>query len=273
MEYKMLSPLLDFVFKDLFGDVRRINILEAFLKQSLSLPPEEYGELTITDPHLKREHEDDKLCIVDVKVKTTSGRIINVEIQTNSFPELTKRFVLYSAKLLTGQIKRGGKYRDIEPVVSIIILTETLVPGDKNYYNTYRIRNVETGVELSNILEINLLELPKLPPEPDGSGLWTWAKFLKSESKEEFEMIAEQDPAVKQAVGRIAELSEDEVNQMLADEKWKRDFDYHAQMRANYNNGYKEAETKYQKQIRQKDEQNRQAQEEIRELQRRLAEK
>ncbi|MDR3337992.1 MAG: Rpn family recombination-promoting nuclease/putative transposase, partial [Treponema sp.] len=113
MKHKMLSPLLDFVFKDLFGDVRRI---------------------------------------------------INVEIQAASFPELTKRFVLYSAKLLTGQIKKGGDYRDIEPVVSIIILNDTLVPDDKNYYNTYRIRNVETGVELTGVLEINLLELSKLPP-------------------------------------------------------------------------------------------------------------
>jgi hypothetical protein len=52
--------------------------------------------------------------------------------------------------------------------------------------------------------------------------------------------------------------SEEEF-EMLADAKWKRAFDYHAQMRANYNNGYKEAETKYQ--------------EEIRELRRRLAEK
>jgi hypothetical protein len=76
-------------------------------------------------------------------------------------------------------------------------------------------------------------------------------------------MIAEQDPAVKQAVGRIAELSEDEANQMIEDAKWKRDFDYHAQMRANYSNGYKEAKAEYQEQIRQKDE-------EIRELRRLL---
>jgi hypothetical protein len=44
-----------------------------------------------------------------------------VEIQMDSFPELTKRFVLYSAKLLTGQIKKGDEYGDIEPVVSIIV--------------------------------------------------------------------------------------------------------------------------------------------------------
>ncbi|MDR3336692.1 MAG: hypothetical protein LBT16_05755 [Treponema sp.] len=53
---------------------------------------------------------------------------------------------------------------------------------------------------------------------------------------------------------------------MIEDAKWAWDFDYHAQMRANYSNGYKEAETKYQEQFRQ-------AQEEIRELRRRLAEK
>jgi predicted transposase/invertase (TIGR01784 family) len=273
MKHKILSPMLDFIFKDIFGDERRIDILIAFLKEALRLPPEEYEGLTVVDPHLKREHPDDKLCVLDVKVKTTSGRVINVEVQISTFEKLIKRFTLNSAKLLTEQIKIGEDYNVIEPAVSIIIVKDTLVPNDKSYYNTYRIANIKTGVELTNILEINILELSKLPREPDGTGLYKWAEFFKSESEEEFAMVAEQDPAIKKAVARVMELSDDEANQMIAWEKWKFQFDYHAGLRAReeaktegYNEGYNEAKAEEQEQIRQEQERNRQLEEEIRRL-------
>jgi hypothetical protein len=37
--------------------------------------------LSIVDPHLKREDGDDELGVLDVKIHTTSGKIIDVEIQ------------------------------------------------------------------------------------------------------------------------------------------------------------------------------------------------
>jgi len=55
-------------------------MLVSLLKSFLELPQEEY-ELTFLDTHLKPETEDDKLGIVDVKINTKTGKIINIEIQ------------------------------------------------------------------------------------------------------------------------------------------------------------------------------------------------
>ena len=74
MDYEIISPIDDWIFKLLFGDDRRKNLLINLLKTFVELPGEEY-ELTFLDTHLKPEMEDDKLGILDVKVKTKSGKI------------------------------------------------------------------------------------------------------------------------------------------------------------------------------------------------------
>ena len=77
---EILPPTNDWVFKLLFGDERNKDNLIALLKSFVELPDEEF-ELIFLDTHLKPEAEDDKLGILDVKVKTRSGKIVNVEIQ------------------------------------------------------------------------------------------------------------------------------------------------------------------------------------------------
>ena len=54
------------------------------LKSVIELPQEEY-ELIFLDTHLRPEFKNDKLGIVDVKVQTKSGKIINIEIHVTPF--------------------------------------------------------------------------------------------------------------------------------------------------------------------------------------------
>ncbi|MDR1471511.1 MAG: Rpn family recombination-promoting nuclease/putative transposase [Synergistaceae bacterium] len=50
-----LLPLKnDLVFKLVFGDHRYIAIIRAFLIAALDIPAEEYEDLEIIDPHLRR---------------------------------------------------------------------------------------------------------------------------------------------------------------------------------------------------------------------------
>jgi thymidylate synthase len=101
--------------------------------------------------------------------------------------------------------------------------------------------NGETGTVFTDLLEINVLELSKLPAEPDGTALWNWGRFLKCESEEEFAMIAEKDPEVKEAVATLMELSEDERNQMLADARFMKEWDEWALRKEQYEKGYQRA--------------------------------
>ena len=60
------------------------------------------------------------------------------------------------------------------------------------------------------MIEVHILELPKLPKADDGNDLWWWMQYIMVERKEQLKMIAEKGPIMAKAVTRLLEISEDE---------------------------------------------------------------
>ncbi|MDR3020644.1 MAG: Rpn family recombination-promoting nuclease/putative transposase [Treponema sp.] len=209
MDYGILSPVNDWIFKLLFGDERYKDRLIDFLKSFVELPNEEY-ELTFLDTHLKPEADDDKLGILDVKVRTKSGKIINIEIQVNPIKNIGKRLSFYKSKLIVGQIAESEAYSVIQKVICICITEYKLFPEVGDYLNCFRFYNPKNKIYFDDIPEeIFTLELPKLPVQSDGTNGWNWLQFLRSKTKEEFEMVAAQSPEIRKAVNTLYELSAD----------------------------------------------------------------
>jgi predicted transposase/invertase (TIGR01784 family) len=105
------------------------NILTDFLKAVLpSLAQQEFEELTIVDPHLKRNFEDDKLEILDVKVRTAGGKSIDIEIQISDMPDMRSRISYYLSNMITEQIGRGGHYSELKQVICIVITDYDFIP-------------------------------------------------------------------------------------------------------------------------------------------------
>jgi predicted transposase/invertase (TIGR01784 family) len=128
----IMLPKIDFAFKLLFGDRRSKNILADFLKAVLpTLAAEEFEELTIADPHLKREFNDDKLEILDVKLRTAAGK--SIEIQISDLPEMRSRISYYQSNMITEQIGRGGHYSDLKQAITIIIADYDIIPETGRY--------------------------------------------------------------------------------------------------------------------------------------------
>lgn len=73
----------------------------------------------------------------------------------------------YSSKMVTEQLKRGHGYKDIKKVISIIILDKNLINDSKEYHNKYILVDKKTGSQFTDLLEINILELNKLPKDND----------------------------------------------------------------------------------------------------------
>jgi predicted transposase/invertase (TIGR01784 family) len=236
---------------------------------ALSLPKEEFDHLVIVDPHLKREFEEDKLNILDVKVYLRSGVVINVEVQVHISQDFRKRIAFAIGKMLAEQIKKGDEYYRIERVVNIIICCDTLLYEEPGYYNTYKLCNIRSGREFTGLVELNILEPGKLPAEPDGEKLFNWGQFFGAETPEELAMIGEKDPAIKEAAALVMELNEDDAERLRAFDRWKWQVDQAALRRDSYNNGLaegeKRTEAKYQPELEAKDR-------EIEELRRRLRE-
>ena len=227
----MLPLKNDFVFKLVFGDKRRIELLTAFLQAVLELPVEEYETVTIVDPNVKKEFSKDKAGVLDVKIHTKSGTVVNVEIQVEPDAPLRERIHFYSAKMLTEQIGEGDGYDVIKPVISIIITDFHLIEDSKAYHHRFRFYDANNKVEFSRVQEINTLELPKLPKMSDESDLFDWMSLIRAKSEEEYKVLAEKKPIFKKVVAIVKKLSADEEARMIHDklELWR--MDYAATMR------------------------------------------
>jgi len=212
----LLSVKSDFVFKSIFGDQRNIEILSAFLKSIIDIPDDEFEQLTVVDPYLKKDYENDKYGILDVKIHTKRMNVIQVEIQLKVHKELKQRVIYGHSKLFTEQITSGQGWSVINRVISIIITDEVFIPDNLDYINPFRYRT-KNGTEFSNLSEIITIDLRKLPTESDGTDLWNWVKFIKSNNEEELNMLAESKPQIKKAVAVLKELSADERTRMIAE--------------------------------------------------------
>ncbi|MDR2209013.1 MAG: Rpn family recombination-promoting nuclease/putative transposase, partial [Azoarcus sp.] len=88
MPHPFLSPRNDQVFKLIFGDAQNTGPLTDFLKATLDLPPEDLLDIVLVDPHLRGKKPDDKQGILDVKVKTATGKLVDIEIQVAERPQM-----------------------------------------------------------------------------------------------------------------------------------------------------------------------------------------
>jgi predicted transposase/invertase (TIGR01784 family) len=226
----LMLPKVDFAFKLLFGDERSKNILADFLKAVLpSLAEEEFEELTITDPHLKREFSADKLEILDVKLRTSSGTSIDIEIQISDIPEMRSRISYYLANMITEQIGRGRYYSDLKQAVSIVITDYDFIPETKRYHTVFRMLEQEEHFPFNKLMEINVLNLERLPEDEEG-GLIDWLRFLKAEGEEEFKMLAAKNPMINEAYCKLQEMSEDEAARMIYEARLKAQRDDYSRM-------------------------------------------
>jgi hypothetical protein len=67
------------------------------------------------------EHPQDKVFIPDMKVKSMSGALTNVEIRFRNQPALRKRILCYATRLVTEQLGEGDDYEKIRPGITIPI--------------------------------------------------------------------------------------------------------------------------------------------------------
>ncbi|MDR1301879.1 MAG: Rpn family recombination-promoting nuclease/putative transposase, partial [Treponema sp.] len=227
-------------FKLLFGDQRSKNILADFLKAVLpSLADEEFEELTIVDPHLKREFSDDKLEILDVKLRTARGKSIDIEIQISAMPEMRSRISYYLSNMITEQIGRGGYYHELKQAISIVITDYDFIPETERYHTVFGMREQEEHFLFNELMEINVLNLVRLS-EDEESKLMDWLRFLKAEREEEFTMLAKKNPMIREAYCKLQAMSEDEATRMLYEARLKAQRDDYSRMQGARQEGLEE---------------------------------
>ena len=196
-----VRPCTDAAFKHIFADPADTAPLRSFLAAVLGWPENQLADLTIENPHLNPSRADTKESILDVRVQTTAGDSIDIEIQLLPDPGFPERLTFYTARLLANQLHRGQDYTRLRRTICVGITDFALIP-DGHYHHRFRLHDPARQTELTNIIQIDLLEIPKLPADNDKTLLWSWMRFIGAHNQKEIDMTITADPAIAQAAGK-----------------------------------------------------------------------
>jgi len=209
----LMKPKIDFAFKEIMADE---NARTGFLSAVLGIKPRDIKETTILNTFLRKEHEEDKQGILDVRILMNNDTEIDAEIQLSELKVWADRSLFYLSKMYTDQIHEGEKYNVFKKCVSISILDFNLFRDTKEYYSCFHIREDKRNTILTDKMEFHVLELPKLPKElkENSNDLLLWAKFISSERKEEFEMLATKNKYIASAYEQLQVISQDKQKRL-----------------------------------------------------------
>jgi predicted transposase/invertase (TIGR01784 family) len=244
----LMKPKVDFCFKELMEDA---EIRRGFISALLGVKPEKIEGTELLPTHLRREHEEDKLGILDIRVfiydriKGKGGFFneksqMDLEIQLAPFPLWPERSVFYLAKMFTGEIKKGESYDVLQKCIHVGILNFLLFPEDEEFYSRFHLWEDNRRRMYTDKLEIHILELPKLKERNYlETEILNWARFFNAEHKEEFEMAAEASPYIERAYERLTQLSGDEMKRLEYETREKAIRDHNYLMKYNLELGMK----------------------------------
>ena len=160
MSFTILSPKVDFVFKKIFGSEENKSILISFLNATLK-PKNEIISVELKNTDIEKDYIQDKFSRLDVKATTSNKEVINIEIQLKNQYNMIKRTLYYWSKIYEEQISEGNNYKMLNRTVCINILDYKFLKNNR-FHNTYRLKEIETNEELTDIEEIHFIEIPKL---------------------------------------------------------------------------------------------------------------
>ncbi len=90
----LLPPTMDFVFKGLFGNEKRPELLISFLNAVLT-PDEPITSITFKDRTIDKQYKEDKMGTLDILATTNKGELINVEVQVADEKNMIERSLFY----------------------------------------------------------------------------------------------------------------------------------------------------------------------------------
>lgn len=221
----LMKPRVDYVFKEIMMDEKaRIGFLSAILK----LNPEDIKETQMLNTNLRKQSEKEKLGILDVRILMNNNTEIDIEIQLAAMNIWADRALFYLAKMYTEQISAGEDYTVFKKCVSISILDFNLFEHESEFYSCFHIREDSHHFLYTNKMEFHVLELPKLPKElqENSSNIELWAKFIRAERKEEFDMLAEKNAYIGSAYQHLQVISQDEEKRLEYEAREKAIRDY-----------------------------------------------
>jgi predicted transposase/invertase (TIGR01784 family) len=219
-----IDPTVDYAFKRVFSKENEA-LLVHFLNAVLE-PPHEHRIVsidvlaTVNDRHV----EDDKLTVVDLKVRDSAGRRIIIEMQLAVTRAFRERILYYACRDYAGQLHDGDDFTLLMPTIVICIVSRQLFSRDKPHHFRFRLTAEGCSESFTDRLEIHTIELGKFVAAENElpTPLDQWLFFLKNGDELDVQNLPQglDAPQVRRAVEVLDMISQSELDR----EKYEQDF-------------------------------------------------
>ncbi|MBP3597038.1 MAG: Rpn family recombination-promoting nuclease/putative transposase [Clostridia bacterium] len=238
----LLNPKNDYVFKRIFGYVGNENITKNLINsivddihiQSLTLDCKEI---------LEQDLKTDKFGVLDIRAIIDNNIQCNIEMQIVDRKDIENRLLFYWSKLYSKTIKLGKDYINAQKTI-IILFTDYEIKGlekIEKYFSKWHICEDEyKNIILTKNLEIYILELPKFEKYTNTNlKLNAWVKFITNPGGITMDDM-ENNKSLKEAKQVLQQISDDEKEQYLAEQRLMYIMDQKAIEAAGFDKGKEE---------------------------------
>ena len=224
----IMLPTVDVCFKSLMNNPK---VRKGFIAALLNVTPETIAETTLLPTALRQDYPDDKLGILDVRVWMEDRQQFDMEMQVAYFEYWDARILFYLSKIFTDQLKKGEPYENLKKCIHVSILDFIYFEDDDDCHRTICFCDEKTGKKYTDLMEIQILELRKLPKElKNDPDILNWMRFLGGKTRREFEAMAKKDEYIEEAYRELEKLSADEQAKLEYEAREKAIRDHNSQM-------------------------------------------
>lgn len=169
----------DFVFKFMLSDLndsRCYYLLKVIIEGITGIKCQ---ELFVLNSEVNPEHLSDKDMVLDVRVKTDEGKLIDIEMQNSALTkEVHYRFQIYGARMMDHQVNRGDiLYSENIHEVYTILFVNDIDRDNLLLIDTYMPRNQLNHVRKYNLLTHHNVYLPFIDAVVREKGLKNLSKI------------------------------------------------------------------------------------------------
>lgn len=231
-----IVPTVDFACKMLLGSPDHPAITLHFLNAVLRGDPF-ITDVQILNPIVGKDYDADKLSILDVLATDNQGRMFDIEVQTTLPAGLPERLTYYAATQLIEQLGETDSYRRLRPSIGICILDAVLFRELGDLHLDFRLRTT-AGLDLTDCLQVHLLELPKYAPPRDNGKitdpLEKWAYFFCQANESTAEELKQRlaDPVFAEATGVLEMIARSPEERRYYEARLKMQRDEQARLEA-----------------------------------------
>ena len=162
-------------------------------------------EVRLLNPVQKGFVIGDKPTVMDIKCETSSGELIDVEMQNGRLPFYPERSLFYGGKMVNSALEEGEDYDKMKKSIVISFVDRVLFPDIPGIHTRFLVKEEDTGHPLTDRLAMHFVELGKVSadrPVEELDPLERFAAYMKYCS----------DPQMEDYVNQLLDSGEEAVH-------------------------------------------------------------